>query len=83
MFALSLYNQRQATGGPLPVSIDDAGWRRSFFCMPGVAGIVWIWAGVVVCMEKGICKILQDASISIGFLWHTECVNVKNSVSFG
>ena len=48
--------------------------------MPGVAGIVWIWAGVVVCMEKGICKILQDASISIGFLWHTECVNVKNSV---
>ena len=51
--------------------------------MPGVAGIVWIWAGVVVCMEKGICKILQDASISIGFLWHTECVDVKNSVSFG
>ena len=51
--------------------------------MPGVAGIVWIWAGVVVCMEKGICKILQDASISIGFLWHTECVNVKTSVSCG
>ena len=75
-------NLSQLTGGPLPVSIGDAGWRRSFFCMPGVAGIVWIWAGVVVCMEKGICKILQDASISIGFLWHTECVNVKNSVSF-